>query len=240
MPLWNDTWCRDSRHVRPPEMVLPAHTAPLDITFIGVREHHLSSAPPCTADSANSSSGRRGAFPCEWAGDALVAQHGSWNRDTPAGFAVVRLPFGGGGPSGTIEPLLAHGGDGARWPTGFRPVEAEFDRQGRLLVSSDASNEIVRIEYTDATGTSNSSDRPTPSAQTAAGASAALVALAGTVGGALVALVALLVLRSMGRRARLRGSSRGWVRDGKRGCADTECTCTCSTMASSSVRLSVE
>ena len=131
-------------------MVMQAHTAPLGISFFGTRHAELSSPPPCTAEAAEvGSGGGGGAFPCDWIGDAFVSQHGSWNRDVPVGYAVVRLPFdsAGGSPSGEGVSLLAHGGQGARWPSGFRPTDVQFDRQGRLLVSSDKSNEIVRISY---------------------------------------------------------------------------------------------
>ena len=136
----SDEWCSDSANVVPPEMVMPAHTAPLGISFFGAQEAHLSSPPPCTAEPALNSSteaaevgsgdgggggggsggGGDGAFPCYWAGDAFVLQHGSWNRDVPIGYAVVRLPFdsAGGRPSGEVATLLAHGGQGAKWPSG--------------------------------------------------------------------------------------------------------------------------
>ena len=146
----SDEWCRDVSLVTPPAMVMQAHTAPLGISFFGTRHAELSSPPPCTAEAAEvGSGGGGGAFPCDWIGDAFVSQHGSWNRDVPVGYAVVRLPFdsAGGSPSGEVVSLLAHGGQGARWPSGFRPTDVQFDRQGRLLVSSDKSNEIVRISY---------------------------------------------------------------------------------------------
>ena len=149
----SDEWCRDTAHVIPPAMVMQAHTAPLGITFFGARQAWLSSPPPCTAEAAEVGSGGGGggggAFPCGWVGDAFVSQHGSWNRDVPVGYAVVRLPFdaAGGSPSGEVVSLLAHGGQGAKWPSGFRPVDVQFDRQGRLLVSSAMSDEIVRISY---------------------------------------------------------------------------------------------
>ena len=153
----SDEWCRDTALVTPPAMVMQAHTAPLGISFFGTRQAGLSSPPPCTAEAAEvgggsgsgGGGGGGGAFPCDWVGDAFVSQHGSWNRDVPVGYAVVRLPFdsAGGSPSGEVVSLLAHGGQGAKWPSGFRPTDVQFDRQGRLLVSSDKSDEIVRIFY---------------------------------------------------------------------------------------------
>ena len=146
----SDEWCSDSANVVPPEMVMPAHTAPLGLSFSGAQEAHLSSPPPCTAEAGGGGGGGGdGAFPCDWVGDAFASQHGSWNRDVAVGYAVVRLLFdsAGGRPSGEVANLLAHGGRGARWPSGFRPTDVRFDRRGRLLVSSDKSDEIVRIAY---------------------------------------------------------------------------------------------
>ena len=162
MGAYTDAWCRDPAQVTPPAMVMPAHTAPLGIAFFGVREQHLSSPPPCrnasNASEAGSGeggggwgNGADGAFPCRWSDDAFVALHGSWNRDEPVGYSVVRLPFVDGAPTGAVEAVLEHGGQGAKWPSGFRPVDVQFDRQGRLLVSSDKSDEIVRIAYAPST-----------------------------------------------------------------------------------------
>ena len=104
---------------------MQAHSAPLGIAFYaydGAR----------TADCA-------GAFPEAMDGDAFVAFHGSWNRDVPTGYKVVRVPFDRGAPTGAVEDVLAHAGDGAKWPSGFRPVDARFDACGRLVVSSDGT-----------------------------------------------------------------------------------------------------
>ena len=77
-----------------------AHTAPLGIAFFGAN------GESCAPNAVSAG----GAFPCDWVGDAFVAQHGSWNRDVPVGNAVVRLPFSGGVPTGVVEDLLRHAG----------------------------------------------------------------------------------------------------------------------------------
>lgn len=42
-------------------------------------------------------------FPADYAGDAFVALHGSWNRAQPTGYKVVRLRFRNGRPTGAYE-----------------------------------------------------------------------------------------------------------------------------------------
>src|SRR5690606_39962659 len=32
-------------------------------------------------------------FPAEYQGDAIIAQHGSWNRSQPVGYQLVRVKF---------------------------------------------------------------------------------------------------------------------------------------------------
>jgi TonB family protein len=74
----------------------------------------------------------------------FVSQHGSWNRDPPAGYRVIFIPFKNGKPSGTPVDVL----------TGFltaddeakgRPVGIALDKTGALLVADDAGNMIWRV-----------------------------------------------------------------------------------------------
>eukprot|EP00965_Chrysotila_dentata_P010796 350893-Pleurochrysis_carterae.AAC.1 len=128
-----DSWCRNTSNVKPPELVMQAHTAPLGIAFFGTpisTEGNKRQVPSCSGGDAPAPAG---AFPCSMVGDAFVPLHGSWNRDVPAGYSVVRLPFEDGRPTGAVETLLAHAGDGARWPSGLRPVDAAFLPDGSLL-----------------------------------------------------------------------------------------------------------
>jgi glucose/arabinose dehydrogenase len=79
-------------------------------------------------------------------GDAFVAEHGSWNRATRAGYKVVRIPMKDGRPAGPPRDLL----------TGFvlpddnvwgRPVGLCFLPDGSLLASEDGNDMIYRITY---------------------------------------------------------------------------------------------
>jgi glucose/arabinose dehydrogenase len=77
-----------------------------------------------------------GNFPKEYEGDAFVTMRGSWNREKPSGYEIVRIHFENGQPK-SIEPFV----------TGFltdggkthiaRPVGLAKD--GALLMADDAN-----------------------------------------------------------------------------------------------------
>jgi glucose/arabinose dehydrogenase len=123
----DDAWCQNRDNVRPPELVLQAHQAPLGMEFY-------------RGDELDES----------LQGDALAALHGSWNRPVPVGYSVVRIPFEDGEPTG-VEPFLEYAGDGAtddsEWP--HRPVEPAVAQEGTLLVTSDASSRVIAVGATD-------------------------------------------------------------------------------------------
>jgi glucose/arabinose dehydrogenase len=77
----------------------------------------------------------RGAMFPELRGEALVAEHGSWNRSTPVGYQVVRLQVGAAG-SGNGQPFLRGIG---------RPVDVKELPDGSIVVSDDAGGRIWRL-----------------------------------------------------------------------------------------------
>lgn len=115
------------------------------------------------------------AFPQEYQGDAFVAMRGSWNRQPPSGYEVVRIRFENGKPAG-FEPFL----------TGFlvqsgeqqfgylgRPVGLAQLPDGLLLVGDDSNGMIYRVTHRDAgiaqrptMGTGAAGGAPTQAAQT--------------------------------------------------------------------------
>ena len=104
-----------------PALRMQAHSAPLGMTF-------LSKATQ---------------FPADWRGDALVAFHGSWNRDTPTGAKVVRIRVRNGKPVSYEDFITGWQGDtGARWG---RPVDFAVLRDGSVLVSDDNGGTIFRV-----------------------------------------------------------------------------------------------
>jgi glucose/arabinose dehydrogenase len=65
-------------------------------------------------------------------GDALVAEHGSWNRTVPVGREVVRVRFQGGRPVSVATFVRGVG----------RPVDVKEAPDGSVLVSDDAGGAI--------------------------------------------------------------------------------------------------
>ena len=103
----------------------------------------------------------------------------SWNRDVPTGYKVVRVAMDDatGLPRSDDEQptdLLWHRGDGAKWPSGLRPVDVKFDACGRLLVTSDGTSvgggrpnegrRIVQIRWDAGGAARNSSSTSRPAA----------------------------------------------------------------------------
>jgi glucose/arabinose dehydrogenase len=104
-----------------PALRMQAHSAPLGITFL---------------DKATT-------FPAAWRGDALVAFHGSWNRDTPTGAKVVRIRVRNGRPVSYEDFITGWQSEaGARWG---RPVDFAVLRDGSVLVSDDNGGVIFRV-----------------------------------------------------------------------------------------------
>jgi glucose/arabinose dehydrogenase len=106
-----------------PDLPLGAHTASLGLLFY-----------------------RGSTFPGTFGVGAFVAQHGSWNRSTLAGYKVVFVPFTAGRPTGLIEDFL----------TGFianeqtaevygRPVGLALLKDGSLLVADDGGGKVWRV-----------------------------------------------------------------------------------------------
>jgi glucose/arabinose dehydrogenase len=79
---------------------------------------------------------------------ALIGQHGSWNRQVPAGYRVLHIPFAKGKPSGAPRTIL----DGfltAEGEARGRPVGVITDRRGGILVADDVGNVVWRVSFAD-------------------------------------------------------------------------------------------
>jgi hypothetical protein len=110
-----------------PDVPYQAHSASLSMTFY-------------------QTSHGKSAFPEEYAGDAIVTLHGSWNRSLRTGYKLVRVHMKNGEPTGDYEDFL----------TGFvidndsvwgRPVATVQLDDGSLLMSEDGNNFIYRISF---------------------------------------------------------------------------------------------
>lgn len=85
-------------------------------------------------------------------GDLFIAFHGSLNREPPSGYKVVRIPIHPDThlPNGKMEDIIvtADTTTCASDPsTCLRPVDLVFSQTGHLIVSSDSSNDIIRISH---------------------------------------------------------------------------------------------
>ena len=116
-----------------PDVLIPAHSAPLGIAFYTGEQ-----------------------FPMHYRNGAFIALHGSWNRSKANGYKVVFVPFVNGMPA-PIEDfmtgfLLSEGGrnpDGSMAPIiqWGRPVGVTVARDGSLLVTDDQGGRIWQVKY---------------------------------------------------------------------------------------------
>ena len=109
------------KNAAPPAITFTSHTTPIGITFL---------------DKTN--------WPAEYKSDAIVALHGSWNRQQPAGYKLVRVKFKDNQPS-SVEDFATG------WLNGYRvsgrPVDVVVGVDGALYVSDDKVGTIYRISY---------------------------------------------------------------------------------------------
>jgi glucose/arabinose dehydrogenase len=106
----------------PVEVGLPAHSAPIGTTFLEGSK-----------------------VPAPWSGGAVIAVHGSWDRQPPQAPAVLWLAWNAA--KGTLVPAVTLAGgfenaDGSFWG---RPVDAVPGPDGALYVSDDAAGAIYRM-----------------------------------------------------------------------------------------------
>jgi glucose/arabinose dehydrogenase len=106
-----------------PEHEMQAHSAPLGITFYTGTQ-----------------------FPVEYWNDAFVTFHGSWNRDEPTGYKVVRVHAASGRAAG-VEDFLTGFLDVQSRTTSGRPVGVVTGPDGALYISDDATGNIYRVSY---------------------------------------------------------------------------------------------
>ena len=84
-------------------------------------------------------------FPAEYQGDAIIAQHGSWNRSEPVGYQLVRVKFDDNNEVIGHEPFIDGWLiDGEAWG---RPTDVLQMPDGSILVSDDYNGVIYRVSY---------------------------------------------------------------------------------------------
>jgi glucose/arabinose dehydrogenase len=100
---------------------IQAHSAPLGLTFwIGPNA------------------------PAAYAGGAVVALHGSWNRSVPTGYKLAYLPWSGT-PGAQVDLVTGWLVGTSAWG---RPVDVAVAPDGGLYVSDDKSGTIYKLTYT--------------------------------------------------------------------------------------------
>lgn len=112
------------QYVKRPEYGLGAHTAPLGMTF-----------------TQGLDLGDR------WANGALIARHGSWNREPVSGYDVVFVKFGANGkpvdalPVTLLDQFLGKDGKTTRG----RPADVKVAKDGSALVADDTGGVVWRV-----------------------------------------------------------------------------------------------
>ena len=106
-----------------PDVLLQAHSASMGLTFYN-------------------GSG----FPAEYRGDAIAAEHGSWNRSKRTGYKVIRIRLKDGVPTGEYEDFVTSFVVDDRRVWG-RPVGVAVAHDGALLISEDGNGTIWRVTH---------------------------------------------------------------------------------------------
>jgi glucose/arabinose dehydrogenase len=112
----------DCATLPPIQVALAAHSAPLGLTFLEGTK-----------------------VPDPWSGGAVVAVHGSWNRQPPQEPAVMWMAWDANDKTLLPAVTLVAGfqnSDGSRWG---RPVDAVAGPDGSLYVSDDTAGAIYRL-----------------------------------------------------------------------------------------------
>jgi glucose/arabinose dehydrogenase len=106
-----------------PDVLLGAHVAPLEFAFYTGKQ-----------------------FPESYWGGAFIAEHGSWNRATRAGYQIAFVAFKNGQPSADPVPFLTGlVPDPKGRDVSGRPVGVAVAPDGSLLVSDDGAMKIYHI-----------------------------------------------------------------------------------------------
>ncbi len=113
---------RNCSEFTPPAQKLGAHVAPLGLEFYQGSQ-----------------------FPASYKNQIIIAEHGSWNRQSPLGYRLTLVKLDKDQKS-TSYTVFAEGWlqNGRAWG---RPVDLEHMPDGSLLVSDDEADVVYRISY---------------------------------------------------------------------------------------------
>lgn len=121
MPMSREDYCAKTE---PSVLTTQAHSAPMAMRFyVGQR------------------------FPQHFRNDAFVAMRGSWNRDDPAGYKIVRVQFDRNGEPRGFDDFVTGFIDERDAVAYARPVGIAYTPDGAMLVTDDWNGAIYRISY---------------------------------------------------------------------------------------------
>jgi glucose/arabinose dehydrogenase len=116
------------QNVIEPKVQMQAHSAPLGLAFYEGSE-----------------------FPAEYQNNIFVAFHGSWNRNVPTGYKIVRVKLDDRGqPQGGAQDFITGWlapGETKKGQWMGRPVGIVFGADGAMYLSDDSAGVIYRITY---------------------------------------------------------------------------------------------
>ncbi|WP_394837512.1 PQQ-dependent sugar dehydrogenase [Pendulispora rubella] len=119
-----DAWCADRNNVHPPAFVMPAHWAPL-----GIVRYTGTSLP--------------------FAGDFIIAVHGSWNRSPAVGRLLARAHVEND-TIVSVEPIVGQKDGTGRMIQGSwdaRPVDVRQGPDSALYFSDDSGGRVFKVGY---------------------------------------------------------------------------------------------
>ncbi|MGC2234706.1 MAG: YbhB/YbcL family Raf kinase inhibitor-like protein [Pyrinomonadaceae bacterium] len=124
--LTSEDWAKQSKN---PVLLYMPHAAPMQMAFY-----------------------TGSMFPAEYKNDAFVAMRGSWNRNPPSGYEVVRIRFDAQGNPTKFEPfltgfLIKGGSDNGKDAHFARLAGLATMKDGSMLVADDTNNIIYRVSY---------------------------------------------------------------------------------------------
>lgn len=104
----------------PPKVTFKSHSTPMGFAFLHAAD-----------------------VPADFQSDAIVAQHGSWNRQQPSGYALRRIKFNGAHEPVGSQPFISGWLEGQNaWG---RPVDVVVGNDRAIYVSDDKMGVIYRI-----------------------------------------------------------------------------------------------
>lgn len=105
----------------PPAVTFPAHSTPIGIAFL-----------------------HKSTFPQSYKNSAIVALHGSWNRQQPSGYKLVQVRFEGDKPVSVNDFMTGWLSQEGAWG---RPVDVVVGPDGALYISDDRAGLVYRVTY---------------------------------------------------------------------------------------------